>query len=466
MKVFYLHIILLVLFLQKADAQQIGLSNQYLLNPYSINPAYAGSKGVTQGLLGQRKQWVGFDGAPEYKYISIQSKIYKAMGLGVSAGTESLGLLKKFHFSASYAYEVTLTQEHILTFGLSGIYREKSFNFNALNVDDASDANLSNQGFNRANNFNADFGIAYKFNALNIGVSVQNLLPSKATYDNNPAFYQDVMHIQGIASYAIGLLNNKMELSPFAKVAMQPSASMIYEGGLMLDYQKKIALAVVYRSNSSMFATLSANISNTIQIGYSFEPGFGKDLYSYGANTHEFFLGFTIGSKSKNTELERAQAEANALKHQSQSDSLSKIATAQKQEMERLEQALKEKDAEYQAQLSELEKQKNKPAETQAEKPVATTTNLSTPESGSEVTPDQLGKGHYVVVRSFLNKQDAQKSLTEIISKGYKPFLVFNKNRGYYYIYLEKFDNLSTALKELENVKSAGFTDAWLYLHQ
>jgi len=63
-----IHILIASLFLLGAmdiSAQQNPQYTQYMYNMSVVNPAYAGSKdAVSMGAL-YRKQWAGFDGAPE-----------------------------------------------------------------------------------------------------------------------------------------------------------------------------------------------------------------------------------------------------------------------------------------------------------------------------------------------------------------------------------------------------------------
>ncbi|MBL0686179.1 type IX secretion system membrane protein PorP/SprF, partial [Aquimarina mytili] len=45
-------------------AQQDAQYTQYMYNTISVNPAYAGSRGVMSIMGLHRSQWVGLDGAP------------------------------------------------------------------------------------------------------------------------------------------------------------------------------------------------------------------------------------------------------------------------------------------------------------------------------------------------------------------------------------------------------------------
>ena len=58
-------IFMLILLSFNVIAQQDPMFTQYMHNPVSINPAYAGSRGTLNMVAMHRQQWVGIDGAPK-----------------------------------------------------------------------------------------------------------------------------------------------------------------------------------------------------------------------------------------------------------------------------------------------------------------------------------------------------------------------------------------------------------------
>ncbi|WP_410879238.1 type IX secretion system membrane protein PorP/SprF, partial [Myroides sp. DW712] len=65
----------------EVHAQQNPQYTQYMYNMSVVNPAYAGSKdAVSMGAL-YRKQWAGFDGAPETGTFFINSRVGKKVGV-------------------------------------------------------------------------------------------------------------------------------------------------------------------------------------------------------------------------------------------------------------------------------------------------------------------------------------------------------------------------------------------------
>ncbi len=458
-------------------SQQISISNQYLSNPYVLNPSFAGSSSLLHGSIGYRKQWPGIQGSPENKYVLLHGSIYKNMGLGAALNMEEFSILRKFSFRLSYAYQLKLNDEHTLGFGMDGVYREKSLNNAIIDVNDYLDPVIINTDLNKARAANFNIGMRYNFKSIVAGVSVQNILSSTYSInkENSVVFYQDAFHYNAFASYSIKLSN---EMFAFDPMLVFRGVSNIYllDVGVKTSYKDKAFVSVFYRNNNSLPLSLGVNISQYFQVGYSYEQGFGNSLYNYSNHVHEFFLSFNLSNKSKKIEEENAKMALYNDELKRKSDSLAQALYNADLILQKAKLEQEEKEKEYAAKISSLEGENNQLKST------ATTNNApkeggntseSTPAAASKNTDfssetalDNLLKGHYIVIKSYLDKNLAIKMMEEVQTKGYQPMLVFNKNRGYYYIYLQKMDNLPAALKELEAVKGAGFKDAWLYLHQ
>ena len=100
--------------------QQDTQYTQYMYNMNVLNPAYAGSKGVTSlGLLG-RTQWVGVDGAPQTLTLSLHSPIGNQVGLGFSVIHDEIGPVKEDNVYIDFSYTINTSEEGRLAFGLKG----------------------------------------------------------------------------------------------------------------------------------------------------------------------------------------------------------------------------------------------------------------------------------------------------------------------------------------------------------
>ena len=53
--------------------QLTPVTNQYILNPLTINPAYAGNRGALNIATFYRRQWIGIQGSPQTMTLAIDA---------------------------------------------------------------------------------------------------------------------------------------------------------------------------------------------------------------------------------------------------------------------------------------------------------------------------------------------------------------------------------------------------------
>src|SRR5659263_181107 len=96
---------LLLLVSLSLSGQLVPVTNQYVLNPLTINPAYAGNRGALNIAAFYRRQWVGITGAPETITLAADSPLLDAkLGLGLIITSDKIGVTKETQFSTNYAY--------------------------------------------------------------------------------------------------------------------------------------------------------------------------------------------------------------------------------------------------------------------------------------------------------------------------------------------------------------------------
>jgi seryl-tRNA synthetase len=97
-------------------------------------------------------------------------------------------------------------------------------------------------------------------------------------------------------------------------------------------------------------------------------------------------------------------------------------------------------------------------------KQVTRTVDSNTGKEKIESKP--LDKGYYVVIESFRSFENAERYLKAFNERGEKAIVVHNVDRGWYYCYLKKFDDLKTALAAMEETRANGFDDAWVHIYK
>src|ERR1035437_10128426 len=98
MKKLFESFILLLITLSVAG-QLTPVTSQYVLNPLSINPPYAGSRGALNIAVCYRRQWTGIPGAPETMTLTTDAPFLDSkLGLGFIITNDKIGVTKETYF--------------------------------------------------------------------------------------------------------------------------------------------------------------------------------------------------------------------------------------------------------------------------------------------------------------------------------------------------------------------------------
>src|SRR5690606_37448650 len=110
-------------------AQQEPQFTQYMYNPISVNPAYAGARDALSVFGHYRTQWVGVAGAPQTINFSAHTALYNSrVGLGFSFQNDALSAIYENTLVVDFSFTIDVYRDFRLAIGL----KESS---NLLNVD-------------------------------------------------------------------------------------------------------------------------------------------------------------------------------------------------------------------------------------------------------------------------------------------------------------------------------------------
>ena len=115
---------------------------QFYANPIYLNPAFAGSHRCPRVCFNYRNQWPNISGTFVTTSFSFDTRVDAISGgLGVHflndrAGQGTMGITR---FSAMYAYQLTITREFSMAFGLQATYGQKKLDWSKLTFGDQID---------------------------------------------------------------------------------------------------------------------------------------------------------------------------------------------------------------------------------------------------------------------------------------------------------------------------------------
>src|SRR5712664_2317980 len=106
----------------KCFCHDISNFTQFFLNPYTLNPSYAGIEGRTALFAGYRKQWSSIDGAPVIANFSLHTPLSSKLNFGFSATSDKRGIAQVSAAMLTIGYTAVIDNTTSVRFGLSAGY--------------------------------------------------------------------------------------------------------------------------------------------------------------------------------------------------------------------------------------------------------------------------------------------------------------------------------------------------------
>lgn len=287
----------IIICLQEVNAQQDSQYSQYMYNTVSINPGYAGSRGMLSAFGMYRNQWVGLEGAPETLNFSINSPIgLKRVGLGVNFVSDRIGPSSEDILTADFSYTIPVfNAETKLSFGLKAGVNMFTLDINKLNIENPNDVNF------RSRNLSSPvvgLGFYLHSNKWYFGLSTPNILETEHYDEIAVSTATEKMHGYAIGGYVFDL-NQNVKLKPAFLVKAVSGAPLAVDLSANFQLYNDFTLGASYRLDAAVGAMAAFNISNQIMVGYAYDYD-TTPLSQYNSGSHEIFLRFELGTRVRN----------------------------------------------------------------------------------------------------------------------------------------------------------------------
>lgn len=295
-----LHIIVpltLILLCGKTYGQQDPSFTQYMYNTMTINPAYAGTRGVLSANLLYRSQWIGIEGAPQTQSLTIHSPISDGrMGLGLNVINDQIGPVSETMFNGTYSYILPINRYTSISLGINAGAELFNIDFTKLNIFNQQDASFQN---NVNNKIAPQVGVgAMIYNdQFYVSLSVPRLLRTQYydTQNSSNSVATSRPHFYLTAGYVFSLNDN---------VRFKPSILSRYVSGspLRVDVSAnflindEFSIGASYRLSSSYGIMTSYQLSDAILAGVSYDRD-SSELRKFNDGTFEIFLRFELFKK-------------------------------------------------------------------------------------------------------------------------------------------------------------------------
>jgi type IX secretion system PorP/SprF family membrane protein len=273
-----------------ALAQQDPLYSQYINNPYTLNPAYAGFTNNLNASVSYRKQWTGFEGNPTTFNANGHISLSKnTMGAGLIVVSDRTGATTINEVYGSYAYRIKIASAKTLSFGLqAGVINYKTDNSNILiqHTGDplfAAEINEVKPGLGAGAMFTSD--------KLFIGISVPRLLKAKIDFQNTKETLY-TQHFYAMGSYQF-FVNEHIRLKPAVLMKMVKGAPVSVDVNAAFIFHENYLAGILTRNLSTYGIFLQGIIKDSFRVGYAFEMPTNKSVGSK-FTTHEVTVGLRV----------------------------------------------------------------------------------------------------------------------------------------------------------------------------
>lgn len=279
-------------------AQQMGQTSQFFVNPSMYSPSLVGVNKQFEGILNYRNQWTAMNNAPKSLSLTINNPFRdKSYAVGGRITSESFGATKRNYFSLSYAYDVKISDDYVLAFGLAASLTQYRLDGTKVVLADDGDNTINTQLNMSSLSPDFNFGATLKHKDFYVGISVNNLIESKINMlksnENRDQLPMDLArHYFIYGSYKKEL--DKFILTPFAVFKSATNSPYQFEvGAKALHKDSKVWAGIMYRHMDAVSAMLGYTLMDQLDLAYSYDFTISKiRQQSYGS--HEISLRYFI----------------------------------------------------------------------------------------------------------------------------------------------------------------------------
>jgi len=450
--------------------QQYLIYNHYFINPFLYNPSFISQSGYSELYLNYRKQWAGFEGAPQTATFNLQIPLNYKAGFAVTGYQDEAGLIKTTTGLVSFSYQIFLGQKitdlHKIGFGLSAGYTMSRID--SEDSDDFTDPVLGN----RTSSLDGQFGIHYQYNGFKLGFAIPRL------FENNIGSEESFTH-KGITQIrnTISSISYDAKISP--NVSIEPMVSYRTFENLDAQYEVLTSLKFLnigwiggaYRQNYGATGFLGVNVKEKLKIGYAYEFATEQaDKIGYG--THEFQVILRLGRK----QYSRPQITVKEQKPQTPKPIIPEAEKETEPAVEKDEELVKNDEPVAPVQDNVTQ---NNPVRDNTITPPQTSTPITNekpvvtePEKKetaklpvTKLTGERLPLGHYVVVGAFQSVQNAKNYAATLKRAGYPANVAYHRDKAYYIVHMLNAPTVEEARMQRDKYRQMSrysFRDTWI----
>ncbi len=283
----------ILLLVAPSAAQQGQVYNQFFMNPYIYNPAYAGVDGHGVIYAMYKNQWAKITDGPTLSHASYHTPLKGGIGIGVSAFNETQGPLTSSGGKVSSSYLINIDRKHFLRVGMS-----VGMGTNQLVLpEDANEGPFVGAG---TSFLIGDFGATYHFDHFNIGFSMPNLFSSEVV---NPDGSLSTINLKPTERMLFkmnyrGHINHEFAIEPHILYRYSSVLPSQFEIATVVHVKHIAWVGATYRQDAGMVGLLGFKIKQKFAVGAAFELG-SPDIGDLTGTSYEIHIGMHMGDHHK-----------------------------------------------------------------------------------------------------------------------------------------------------------------------
>jgi type IX secretion system PorP/SprF family membrane protein len=290
-------VLVLLLAVNIAKAQQDPMYTQYNFNTQTINPAYAGTWDNMGFLVLGRHQWVGMGGAPKTYTFSMQTPTkFKNVALGLNLVSDKVGLEKRTLLNFDYSYRLRVSEESYLRLGIkAGVtnYMNNLTEYTGYPGDPSDPMFMGDIDVKFMPNFGVG-GFLYSDDYY-IGLSLPKIIQNEFNNNyNNYSTWSELRHFFLIAGYVFDL-SQDIKFKPTFLTKATWGAPVEFDLTANFLLRDKVWLGAMYRTGDSFGFIAQWIFDNQLRVGYSIDFTTTR-LQHYHNGTHELMISYELSS--------------------------------------------------------------------------------------------------------------------------------------------------------------------------
>jgi len=296
------------------------LADQYLVNNFLTNPAFAGTTRLSPLYASVRKQWMGISNSPVYESITFHKGLiekgqrfnprgflnrgensFSKVGVGGGLFNLDYGSTAQTGLHLDYAYHVFLRSGR-LSFGLAAMYqnlRIRTDNFVRPDGDLFDDL-LDPAALLMTHFVDANAGVHFTGNYFYLGGSVIDMFNSRIRFGDvrlDPGGW-DKNHNYFLSRSFYGyagmtpFIGRQFSVEPSIIVKYSLPTGVKFQVNALITIAEIFDVGLVYRFKESVGLFVGVSSKNMV-FKYQFEAPFGTDL-GFGFITNQVLIGYLL----------------------------------------------------------------------------------------------------------------------------------------------------------------------------